>query len=159
MSDKKEFVPKDEGHHCDGSGKGSADTFIVRDGHEQIHRDVADACRNLNEPTKGFAGDPTTLKLGNKFHAGQNQTNFKKKLTKTGFIIGIIVGFIFGYNSFKSNPKYRKDMIPTKNNVYMYMPGANRNAPKPILPSLIFAAIGGIVGGAIGSGIAKKKMQ
>ncbi|MHC4510205.1 MAG: hypothetical protein ACYTAO_14830 [Planctomycetota bacterium] len=41
-----------EYHHIDGSGKG--ETIAVS--------------RSLGEKTKGFAGDSTTLKLGNKFY-------------------------------------------------------------------------------------------
>lgn len=59
-----EYAPKEEGHHSDGSGKGPADTWVIRHAHEMIHQDVAAACRTLGEPCKGFAGDPTTLKLG-----------------------------------------------------------------------------------------------
>jgi hypothetical protein len=72
--DDDQFCPKEEGHHCDGSGIGPADTWIIRHGHEQIHSDVAEACRMLGEKIKGFYGDPTTLKLGNKFFGKEEET-------------------------------------------------------------------------------------
>lgn len=65
----KDYIPPTEFHHINGSGKG--DTIeVTRYEHEWIHQDVAGACRSLGEKTKGFAGDPTTLKLGNKFFGG-----------------------------------------------------------------------------------------
>ena len=65
------FSPKEEGHHCDGSGKGPADVWIIREGHEMIHDDVGRYAMEIEGNTKrfrGFYGDLTTLKLGNSYY-------------------------------------------------------------------------------------------
>jgi hypothetical protein len=77
-----DYFPKDEGHHCDGSGIGPADTWIPRPGHQWIHQDVARACRSFGEKTKGFAGDPTTLKLGNSFFEENSEDAFPGLFSK-----------------------------------------------------------------------------
>ena len=68
--------PKDQGHHSDGKHKGPANTFVPYPAHLQIHSDVADACRLLGEKTKGYAGDPTTLNLGNRFYPGKTDSSY-----------------------------------------------------------------------------------
>lgn len=68
MTDYANYLTRVEGHHSDGSGRGPADTFLPRIAHTWVHQDVAGACRSLGEPTsRGFCGDPTTRKLGNRF--------------------------------------------------------------------------------------------
>ena len=82
------FYPKEEGHHSDCSGKGPADTFIVRGGHQIIHQDNAYWAKIMSgrEPEdsgfKGFCGDPFTLKLGNKFYDEEENEGYELDLSK-----------------------------------------------------------------------------
>ncbi len=67
ITEKNSFFPKDEWHHSNTSGKGPANTPIIRHGHEMIHGDIADVLKKYDYPVTGFCGDATTRKFGNEF--------------------------------------------------------------------------------------------
>jgi len=123
-----EYLPEDEGHHCDGSGLGPADTWIPRSGHQWIHQDVAAACKKLGEKTKGFCGDPTTLKIGNPYFQDSSEDSpidiiFPKKHTSKPYSLLSTLqkseeSTVFEYKPFLPIPLHEEtpqpDILPLK---------------------------------------------
>ncbi|MFW5886355.1 MAG: hypothetical protein ACOCUL_01235, partial [Bacteroidota bacterium] len=72
MGTKESWKPKEEGHHSDCTGKGPANTWILKDGHIKIHQDNAYWAMKASGRKKlfqGFCGDPLTLKnIGNNYY-------------------------------------------------------------------------------------------